>query len=139
MKVKIPREQNHREHVIKTVSKIIHRLSIYYWFSCRYIIVIPKRNCFSCNITLVISFLSEKKNTQIKWSSWLLRLPTECFIVIVSAMFGAIFNLVSRVGPPQFLEHRNMVDWKLIVYYQTIVRAADRSSKMASTLCQKWF
>ena len=33
---------------------------------------------------------------------WALRLLSECLILIGSAMFGATFNLVTRVGLPYF-------------------------------------
>ena len=35
-----------------------------------------------------------------------LRQLTECLILIGSAMFDANFNLLTRVGLPQFLKHR---------------------------------
>ena len=38
-----------------------------------------------------------------------LRLLIECFILVGSAIFGAIFNLVTSVGLPYCLEDRNMV------------------------------
>ena len=34
------------------------------------------------------------------------RLLTECLILVGSAMVGATFNLLTRVGLPYFLEHR---------------------------------
>ena len=34
---------------------------------------------------------------------------TECFILVGSAMFGATFNLVTRVGLPYLLKYRKMV------------------------------
>ena len=43
-------------------------------------------------------------------------LPTVCvFNTIGSAMFGATYNLVTRVGLPLFLEHSKMVVWKSII------------------------
>ena len=45
-----------------------------------------------------------------------LRLLSGCFILVGSAMFGAIFSLVTRVGLPWFSEHWKIVAWKLISY-----------------------
>ena len=39
----------------------------------------------------------------------MLRLLTGCFILVGSAMFGATFNLVTRVGLQSFLEHRRKI------------------------------
>ena len=50
-----------------------------------------------------------------------LRLLTECFILVGSAVFGATFNLVTRVGLPFVLEHRKIVVLELIIYHQIIV------------------
>ena len=52
-------------------------------------------------------------------------------------MFGATFNLVTRVGLTYFFEYWKMVVLKPIVY--SIISATETSSKMVSTLCQNWF
>ena len=50
-----------------------------------------------------------------EYQSFLLRLLNGYFVLVGSAMFGATFNLVTRVGLPYFLEHWKI--WKLIVYH----------------------
>ena len=67
----------------------------------------------------------------------ILRLLTECFILFGPAMFGATFNLVSRVGLPYFSEHWKIVVWKLLLYQLTTVLATGMSWKMVLILCQK--
>ena len=53
-------------------------------------------------------------------------------------MFGATFNLVTRVWLPLILEHWKIIVFKLIFLYQAIVSVTETSYKMASTFCQKW-
>ena len=58
-----------------------------------------------------------QRETLTKWSVLLpLRVLSESLRLGV-AMFGATFNLVTRVGLPLFLEHWKMVVWKLIVQH----------------------
>ena len=53
-------------------------------------------------------------------------------------MFGATFNLVTRVGLYTLIfgTLKDGTVFKLIVKHQTIVSFTETSSKMASTLCQ---
>ena len=49
------------------------------------------------------------------------------------------FNLVARIVMLyNFLEHRTMIVFELIFYHQIIVSVTETSSKIASTLCQKF-
>ena len=54
-------------------------------------------------------------------------------------MFDATFNLLTSVRLPYCLEHWKMAVFKLKVWHQTIISATETSSKMATTLLQKWF
>ena len=78
------------------------------------------KNWFNC------ALLKHQHLINIVWCYLLacLRLPTKCFILVGSAMFGATFNLVTCVELPKFLEHRKPVVWKLIIYHSTTVSAA---------------
>ena len=80
--------------------------------------------------------LKKKKK---KKKSHIPRIFVECSLRLIgSAMFGDTFNLVTRVGLPYFLERWKMIVFKLIVQHQIIVLVTETSSKVASTLCQKW-
>ena len=68
----------------------------------------------------------------------LLQLLTECFILTGSAMFNATSSMVTRSGPPHFLEHWRKVVWKLIKLTKLFL-PTEISCKVTSTLCWKWF
>ena len=50
-----------------------------------------------------------------------LRLLTECFILVVFAMFGEPFNLVTNVRLPYFLEHWMIVTTKQLFLLQELL------------------
>ena len=91
--------------------------------------------CYCCSVcfvfVFVLFFVFFVFTTLHKATDWVFH------ILDGSAMFGATFNLITRVGLPYFLQHRNRVVWKWIVYHQIILSATETSNKMASTLCQK--
>ena len=67
----------------------------------------------------------------------ILRLLTEYSLLIGSAMFGATFQLVTRVGLMQF---GTLTDCSLKINslaVKTTVSATETSSRIAPTLCQK--
>ena len=66
----------------------------------------------------------------------MLRLLTECLILVGSAMFGATFLSGHTCWITIILEHRKNVVYNIIDCHQIIVSATEKSYKMASTLCQ---
>ena len=69
-----------------------------------------------------------------------LRQLSESLILIGSAMFGATFNQVTRVGLIFFGTPKDgSLEINSLTINHIIVSTTETSSKMASTLCQKWF
>ena len=66
----------------------------------------------------------------------LLRLLTECFIVVRSAMCGAIFNLVIRVGVPSFFGTPKSDSLKINSLPSNICISHRNVLYIATTLCQ---